>query len=107
MRLKKIADLQEEIRRLRATLRAVCEDAFADECPKHCMCDTYGHAEECGAVSAATHAKNLKADLAAHRAVIRELAALAVIAFPRVGSCPSCLKRLEILSGLARTEGRG
>ena len=56
-------EMAKEIRRLQATLKAVCEDAFADECPTNGKCDTYGHAEECGAVSAMAHAKNLTAEI--------------------------------------------
>lgn len=66
-------ELIAEIRRLRATLKAVCEDAFADECPKDGKCDTYGHAEECGAVSAAAHAQNLTRNLVASKEEIRRL----------------------------------
>ena len=55
-----LVEAEQQVGRLQATLKAVCEDVFADECPKECKCDTYGHAEECGAVSAAVHAKNLQ-----------------------------------------------
>ena len=57
------AILLAHVHNLRETLKWVCEDAFSKEdCPA--QCDSYGHAEECGATSAAVHARQLSTRLA-------------------------------------------
>ena len=66
------AVLLAHVKLLGDTLRSVCEDAFSkEECPA--QCDSYGHAEECGAVSAAAHARNLTTRLAYAEQAVRRL----------------------------------
>ena len=51
-----------EVARLQRVVTTVCEQALGTECAA--TCDTYGHAETCGAVDAAAHARNLASEAA-------------------------------------------
>jgi hypothetical protein len=65
-----------QVRLLGNTLQSVCEDAFSkDNCPAEC--DSYGHVEECGAVSAAAHARQLATRVQQAETAVRRLRAAA------------------------------
>jgi hypothetical protein len=70
------AVLLAQVRLLGNTLQGVCEDAFSqDNCPAEC--DAYGHVAECGAVSAAAHARHLTARAQQAETAVRRLRAAA------------------------------